>query len=136
VPVAQDQASKKSRLAPPSKEEPNVKMLAFFPSLLATILLTSEPVAAQQYVVWSSVIFSRTGERTPEVLGKLPVTLTSLGAKQAYNAGAFFRDRYVSTDASQEGITGAPLQGLSADSIDNTQLYAEALDQQYTVASA
>ena len=114
-------------------------MLALIVALLATVILTPEVVAdQQQYTVWSSVIYSRTGERTPEVLGYIPTTLTSLGAQQAYNSGAFFRDRYIPTASSptHDGRAGAPLYGLSANSVNGRQLYVGALDEQYTVASA
>ncbi|KAK4540510.1 hypothetical protein LTR36_009148 [Oleoguttula mirabilis] len=112
-------------------------MLALAVALLATVILSPETVAAQDdYTVWASVIFSRTGERTPEVLGYIPTTLTSLGAQQAYESGAFFRSRYISSVSIIDGIDSAPLQGLSAESIDSVQLYIAALDEQYTVASA
>lgn len=111
-------------------------MFALVVALLATIILTPEAVSALQYTVWSSVIYSRTGERTPEVLGFIPTTLTSLGAQQIYDSGSFFRDRYISSASTASVLNSAPLQGLSASSIDSLQFYVEALDEQYTVASA
>lgn len=114
-------------------------------ALIAAGLFASTVAAEEQYTVWSSVIFSRTGDRTPSVLGNIPTTLTSLGAQQAYNAGAFFRERYIasvpnllngSDSGTADGIDKAPLWGLSALRVDDQQLYALALDTQSSVASA
>ena len=116
-------------------------MFALAIALAATILLT--PLASAQdspdssthkYTVWSSVIFSRTGERTPLLLDN--ARLTSLGAQQQHEAGAFFRERYISTFGSSDGIDSAPIQGLNANELDGDQLYVMALDQQYNQASA
>ncbi|KAK3670192.1 hypothetical protein LTR78_009948 [Recurvomyces mirabilis] len=111
-------------------------MLALFIALLATIILTPEAVASGQYTVWSSVIFARSGERTPEVLGYIPTTLTSYGANQAHDVGSFFRERYISSAGSPDSTSYGPLQGLSANTLDSLQLYFHALDEQYTMASA
>lgn len=108
--------------------------------LIPTVTAQQEP----QYTVWSSVIFSRTGDRTPLVLGDIPTTLTTLGAQQAYSAGQFFRERYIasvpnlfnSTNSTDATFDKAPLWGLSAQSVDGQQLYALALDTQASVASA
>lgn len=124
------------------EEAYSVKMFALVIAVAATILLTPQSSYAQdtsdehKYTVWSSVLFSRTGERTPELLGDLPTTLTSLGAQQMYNAGSFFRERYISTFGSTNGIDSAPIQGMSSNELDGDQLYVMALDQQYNVASA
>lgn len=122
-------------------------MFAGVTALVAAVALLPLTVAQQdkQYTVWSSVIFSRTGDRTPLILGDIPTTLTSLGAQQAYSAGAFFRNRYIasvpnlfdnSSESEAQGIDKAPLWGLSAESVDVQQLYAQALDTQASVASA
>lgn len=114
-------------------------MLARFVALAAAVALAPELANAQVYTVWASVMFSRTGERTPEVLGYIPTTLTSLGATQSYNSGAFFRNRYITSANASSGANvalSAPLQGLAANSIDNLQTYTIALDEQYCVASA
>lgn len=113
-------------------------MFALVVAVAATILLTppsyGQDISTHKYTVWSSVLFARTGERTPDMLE--PTALTSLGAQQQYNLGAFFRERYISTFGSTDGIDSAPIQGLSANELDNNQLYVMALDQQYNVASA
>ncbi|KAK4954312.1 hypothetical protein LTR10_007742 [Elasticomyces elasticus] len=111
-------------------------MASMHSSLFATLLLAPAVVFANQYTVWSSVIFSRTGERTPEVLGHIPTTLTSNGAQQVFNSGSFFRNRYVSSTGNGDMFDSAPLHGLSANKIDPMELYVAALDQQYCVGSA
>ncbi|USW57035.1 Putative histidine phosphatase superfamily [Septoria linicola] len=91
----------------------------------------------RRYVVWSSVIFTRTGDRTPEILGKLPTQLTSLGAQQAYAAGQFFRNRYTILRNGTNGIeeAGAELVGLNTGTYDQLQTISMALEQQYNVAT-
>lgn len=123
-------------------------------TLLATILLlllltpsTLAQSPPRYYTVWSSVIFQRTGERTPEIIGdsSLPITLTSTGANQAQSAGQFFRNRYIGTGTTNTGASNgtngagnstARLAGLDADIYDELQMYATALDQQWNVATA
>jgi hypothetical protein len=107
-------------------------------AVAATIL--SIPMSSAQngskYTVWSSVVFSRTGERTPGTLGDLPIQLTSLGAQQAYSAGSFFRERYLTSMGSTNGVGSAPIQSMSVSIPDIKQIYLFGLDQQYTLASA
>lgn len=106
-------------------------------ALLAAALLA--PVSHAQtdsYTVLSSVVFVRSGERTPQILGTVPSVLTSLGAQQAYAAGSFFRDRYVASTDSGSGVTKAPLRGLSANSYDPRQMYILAQDTHSTAATA
>lgn len=92
---------------------------------------------SERYVVWSSVVFTRTGERTPEVLGKIPPQLTSLGAQQAHAAGQFFRDRYTLLRNGTNGAenSGAELIGLNANLYDQDQVISMALEQQYNMAT-
>lgn len=113
-------------------------MLALAIAILATVLLTpfSHAQSDDSYTVLASVVFLRTGERTPQILGDVPSTLTSLGAQQAYAAGSFLRERYFSSAGSGSGIDKAPMRGLSANSIDPRQFYALALDTQPTIGSA
>lgn len=123
-------------------------MFALIIALAATILLTPTALAQdsdQQYYVWSSVVVQRTGERTPEIIGdgSTPVILTSIGANQAYEAGAWFRRRYIDAQipTNRNGSNGAfdngaPLWRLNADIYSNLETYAMALDQQWNVATA
>lgn len=60
-------------------------MFALYVALLAAVWLSSfEGVEAQNYTVHSTVIFARTGDRTPLLMTQSP-QLTSLGARQMYN---------------------------------------------------
>lgn len=103
---------------------------------VAATILSIPMSSAQKYTVWSSVVFSRTGERTPATLGNITTQLTSLGAQQAYSMGAFFRERYLTSMGSANGISSAPISGMSVDIPDIQQMYLASLDMQYTVASA
>ena len=118
-------------------------MFGFILPLLAALHLTSVTaqgeVPSSRYTVWASVIFTRTGDRTPEILGTDPVTLTSLGAQQQYTNGQFFRQRYLesaSNFSSTNGVGPAPLKGMSAEVPDVRKLFVQALDEQSSVASA
>lgn len=108
-------------------------------TVLATLSVVPQSLAqSQKYTVWSSTIFSRTGERTPVMLGDMNSILTPLGANQSYTAGAFMRDRYFG-DYSANGVPdvgGAPIQGLSGNTFDVDQVYIGCQDIQYTAASA
>ncbi|KJX97839.1 histidine acid phosphatase like protein [Zymoseptoria brevis] len=94
-----------------------------------------------EYTVWSSVVLTRTGERTPDIITDSPTVLTSIGANQAYAAGEFFRNRYIvsnSTDNSTNGLgtARAPIRGLNADTYDSLQTWVLTRDQQYLTATA
>ncbi|SMR58636.1 unnamed protein product [Zymoseptoria tritici ST99CH_1E4] len=94
-----------------------------------------------EYTVWSSVVLTRTGERTPDMITDSPTVLTSIGANQAYAAGEFFRNRYIdsnSTDNSTNGVgtARAPIRGLNADTYDSLQTWVLTRDQQYLSATA
>lgn len=104
--------------------------------MAAALLAPFSHAQANIYTVLSSVVFIRSGERTPQILGNDPSVLTSLGAQQAYNAGSFFRDRYVSSASSESGVNRAPLRGLSANSYDPRQMYILAQDTHPTAATA
>ena len=109
-------------------------MLApLFLALACTIPLASAQ-ANGSYTVWSSVVFLRSGDRTPLYLGSEPPTLTSLGAQQLYSVGQFFRSRYLN-DPSTNTTPTAPIVGLNTYSLDDAQTYVATLDKQYTVTS-
>lgn len=112
-------------------------MFALVIALLATFLLIpSSKAQPDPYNVLASVVFLRSGERTPLIFNNAPPTLTSLGAQQAYNAGSFLRDRYVSSTSSRSGVDKAPLRGLSANSFDPAEVYILAQDTHPTSATA
>jgi hypothetical protein len=116
-------------------------MSALTTALLAALLpIASAQIADEtRYTVWASVMFSRTGERTPEVLGYQPITLTSVGAQQQYSLGTYFRQRYFESSnnmTTTNGIDLAPLTGMSPEIPDVQKLYVQALDEQPFVASA
>lgn len=106
-------------------------------ALLAAILFAAFSYGqADTYTVLSSVVFIRSGERTPTNLGFTPSVLTSLGAQQAYSAGSFFRNRYVSTATPASNDRKAPIRRLSPNSYDPMQMYILAQDTQATAATA
>jgi hypothetical protein len=106
-------------------------------ALLAAILFAAFSYGQDNtYTVLSSVVFIRSGERSPTNLGFTPSVLTSLGAQQAYSAGTFFRDRYVSSATPASSGNRASLRGLSPNSYDPRQMYISALDTQSTAATA
>lgn len=112
---------------------------------LTIAALFSPPVHAQDqtdqqknYTVWSSVVLTRTGNRTPDSVRDIPTKLTSVGANQAFSAGSFFRNRYIELGNGSSGIGGyaAPLKGIDANIYSNSEVYASALDQQWNSATA
>lgn len=107
-------------------------MHALFP-VLAVLGLAS---AQETYTVWSTVLFLRTGDRSPLTSANVPTTLTPLGAQQMHSVGNFFRERYITSSTGNASYDAAPLQGLSASVPQDAQMYLLALDTQYTAASA
>ncbi|KAI9872607.1 MAG: hypothetical protein M1830_000450 [Pleopsidium flavum] len=111
--------------------------MATMASAIVTGLLCLLPVTAQiQYkeTIWSSVIFTRYGERTPLILPEQNV-LTPLGAQQLYSAGSSFRKRYIAPPSDSFGAN-LVIQGISTYEIDNSQLYAMSTVDEFVVASA
>ncbi|KAI1499640.1 histidine acid phosphatase-like protein [Biscogniauxia marginata] len=76
---------------------------------LAALLfaLASSATLVKGETVLGIYIFSRHGDRTPKSLA--PANLTSLGADEVFDAGTYYRNRYVASDAS------SPIFGLSHD---------------------
>ncbi|CAK1358291.1 unnamed protein product [Cercospora beticola] len=116
-------------------------MLATAAALAGALLLapgaSAQNTTAPRYVVWSSVVFTRTGERTPEILGKIPSQITSTGAQEAFAAGSFFRSRYmrVSNGTVGDEASGGELIGLDKNRYDQFQTTSLALEQQYNLAT-
>ncbi|KAI9888269.1 MAG: hypothetical protein M1814_000782 [Vezdaea aestivalis] len=87
--------------------------------------------AQQAETVHASVILNRHGDRTPLISGNS--TLTPLGAQQMFSAGQAFRSRYL-TPASN--LSRASFATLNPYQLDNIQLYAMGLIDDYVSASA
>jgi Histidine phosphatase superfamily (branch 2) len=97
--------------------------LAVLPGLAQTVLREH---------IWSTVIYSRNGDRTPYILPTAN-TLTPFGATQMHAAGSWFRERYLAaTDL--DGNT--QIQGISPFQLDNDQVSILSLNDQFIVASA
>jgi Histidine phosphatase superfamily (branch 2) len=105
--------------------------------LVAAVLAASSAklVASQaQQTTWGTVVMSLNGECTPEIAEPFP-NLTPLGAQQAVSAGSAIRTRYVQGPGNN--VTDSyPIPGVSTNTIDNTQLYLLARDDDYIAASA
>ncbi|PPJ50441.1 hypothetical protein CBER1_05577 [Cercospora berteroae] len=71
--------------------------------------------------VHSVLVFSRHGDRTSKVFQNYQ--MTSLGARQCYNSGTFYRNLYISSNSTSR------IRDVSPDQVDNTQLWASAPDQ-------
>ena len=87
--------------------------------------LAQAQVVDYNETILASVIIVRTGDHTPLFLGNEPSKLISSGAQQLYNAGGFFRSRYISNtdNATISSRTAAPISGLATDLLDNSQLF-------------
>ena len=109
-------------------------MLARFLAVLASTWLVDAVNDDRSIHVHSSVVFVRSGERTPVAAGEQ--TLSALGAQQMYTLGQNFRTRYVSESGGPAGLGVQQMLGLAATTIDNDQLIVQALDEQYIYASA
>ncbi|KAI9844977.1 MAG: hypothetical protein M1837_005121 [Sclerophora amabilis] len=107
----------------------------------AVIALLVAPKAGAQdesfEIVHSAVVFTHHGERTPLTVSEQN-ELTPLGAQQLHSAGSLFRQRYAEPSPSTENDTGTSRQilGLSASTLDNSQLFALAAIDEYISSSA
>ena len=109
--------------------------MALFLQLAALLGLTTTALAQSQ-IVWSSVIFAFYGEKVPSLTSG-PYNLSPLGANQMLNAGSLIRSRNIdpATNASQLSIP-APINGISANAIDNSQIFALSTDDEFVSGSA
>ena len=73
---------------------------------------------AQQETVLGVYIFHRHGDRTSKNFA--PTSLTDLGYYQVFEAGNFYRNRYIDANAS------SPIFGISSNIVKNSQLSVEA----------
>lgn len=115
-------------------------------TLLGAICLTiycSRLFAQGQVVTYNettlaSVVFVRTGDHTPFFLGTDSTKLTSSGARQLYDAGSFFRSRYIfNTDnATVSSTNAAPIADLATEILDNDQLIVLAHEDNVMLVAA
>lgn len=86
--------------------------------------------------VWASVVFQRTGERTPVLAGERLLHLTPLGAQQSYSSGQYFRERYLTAPVNSTVTEGARLMRIDSNFLSEDEIYVGVLDQQFNGASA
>lgn len=84
--------------------------------------------------IWSSVIYTRYGERTPLISPQESI-LTSVGAQQLYSAGSYFRNRYVAPLDDNAGVSSA-VNGISEYEVDSTQVFTMSTADEYIATSA
>ncbi|MCJ1473294.1 hypothetical protein MMC13_001945 [Lambiella insularis] len=99
--------------------------------LLLVVSCLANAVAGSTETIWSSVVITRNGDSIPLISEDL-TTLTPLGAQQLFEAGAFFRDRYIAPTTFGDYI----INGISTYSIDNTQIFSISTQDEYVLASA
>lgn len=91
-------------------------------------------IASAQEIIWSSVIYSRSGEQTPLIAPRESV-LTSVGAQQLYSAGSYFRNRYVAP-RDDNATSSSAMNGISKYEIDSTQVFTMCMADEYIATSA
>lgn len=100
--------------------------------LVALYVLPTIAQSVPQERIWSTVIYTRYGDRTPYIL-QAAKTLTPLGATQLYNAGNRFRDRYLTSISDNDNTV---IQNISPFQLDNDQITTVSLRDQFVAASA
>jgi hypothetical protein len=112
---------------------PTTSLVALGGWLACVAAQTSNPT------VRAAVVFVNHGETTPTLVSE-HITLTPNGAQQMQRLGAAFRSRYLggsaSNTTSSNSTDAAPIQDLSADSIDNRHLAIMAGTQEWLTNSA
>lgn len=84
--------------------------------------------------IWSSVIYTYYGDRTP-LVWPVQNVLTSLGAQQLYSAGSYFRRRYLGE--TRDGVQSGPaINKISTEALDNSEIFILSSFAQYVEASA
>ena len=109
-----------------------MRLTALVVALASLLVHDSLAQSGPRERIWSSVIFTRYGDRTPYVWNTTGI-LTPLGANQLYDAGDRFRERYL-LSTSQNGGTG--IQGMSTTALDNDQMSIVSLSDQIVITSA
>lgn len=108
-------------------------LVALGAMLLSAAAQTSNPA------VRAVVVFVNHGETTPSIASE-HVTLTPNGAQQMQLLGAAFRSRYLggsaSSTTSSNSTDAAPIQSISTDAIDNSQIAIMAGTEEWSTNSA
>lgn len=109
-------------------------MLGLWLVVAGLALLVSAQDPSRNETIWASVIYTYHGDRTP-LVWPVQNVLTSLGARQLYSAGSFFRRRYLK--GTHDGAESGPaVNNISTDALDNIEIFIMSTAEQYTVASA
>ena len=98
----------------------------FNQALLLLCSLSTSTIAAE--TILGVYIFSRHGDRTPKSLP--PTNLTSLGYKQIYDSGTYYRKRYIASNAPQK------IAGVNSDTVRLSQLAVSAPQDNVLMNSA
>lgn len=102
--------------------------------LASLALLISAQDSSRNETIWSSVIYTYHGDRTPLIWPAAPV-LTPLGAQQLYSAGSFFRKRYLG--GVYDGPISIPtINNISTDVLESKEIFVMSTAKQYVGASA
>ena len=108
----------------------------FLGAALLSLMHLGEGQAQGTETVWSTLIFTSYGERTPLLLPGQDYTLTPLGAQQLLAAGSLFRERYIAPTASSASGTGSAINDISTYTIDSSQINVISPVDGYISASA
>ena len=104
--------------------------------LTALLMLSAAAFAQSSQITWASVVYTFYGEKTPSLTSG-PYNLSPLGANQSLAAGDLIRQRYLSTSGNATQLTtSAPINGISVNDIENSQLYALSTDDEFISSSA
>ena len=109
--------------------------MAVLSAAVVSLLVASSSAQSSSEHVWSSVAWVLHGERTPLWYPTPYPALTPLGAQQMFSQGSLLRDRYLRKDTDEQDATYAPIVGIEANAIDNTQLSILTNTDQYMVTS-
>ena len=103
---------------------------------IATGFLLTRMAWAQvtEEIIWSSVIFTRYGDRTP-IIAPQESVLTSVGAQQLYSVGSYFRNRYIAP-LDQGAAASSAINGISKYEVDSTQVFTMSTVDEHIATSA
>lgn len=109
-------------------------MIGLWVLLAGMARLLSAQDSSSNETIWSSVIYTYHGDRTP-LVWPVQNVLTALGAQQLYSAGTFFRQRYL-TEPQDEAKSGPAINDISTDALNNIEIFVMTTVDQYKGASA